>query len=368
MSKNKPGRNAPCPCGSGKKYKYCCSDEEAALARKMNAFLEEYSKISKQARIKQCIHPNKNECSGNIIKAHAIQNNRVLSKLAVNGMVQTMDGVSNLMFQDAQSKGRKIATIFTGFCAYHDKTLFQEIEDREFEAKPKQIFLYTYRTFAWHYHKKLEQIRRTELTKEMAYEHNLTGISNANNYLNRLSDSEKMGVFENELRLERFNQYLLDEEYRTVKSCIWEIPYEIQFAVSTMLEIEHDVEGNQMNDLKSIKPLKSSFLNIFSAREKSFCIWSWLAEDDIYESFTQQFIDLTIENRANYLNNNLPRWTDALVFSPRIWEEWGEGIQQALISHANIDMLYRQMEDEEQRHAYEYMDTPWDFFMQLKET
>jgi len=26
--KNKPGRNAPCPCGSGKKYKMCCLKRE----------------------------------------------------------------------------------------------------------------------------------------------------------------------------------------------------------------------------------------------------------------------------------------------------------------------------------------------------
>ena len=24
QSKEKPGRNSPCPCGSGKKYKQCC--------------------------------------------------------------------------------------------------------------------------------------------------------------------------------------------------------------------------------------------------------------------------------------------------------------------------------------------------------
>jgi hypothetical protein len=31
---SKPGRNDPCPCGSGKKYKKCClaKDEQAALA------------------------------------------------------------------------------------------------------------------------------------------------------------------------------------------------------------------------------------------------------------------------------------------------------------------------------------------------
>jgi len=26
-----PGRNAPCPCGSGKKIKYCCLDKIRAL-------------------------------------------------------------------------------------------------------------------------------------------------------------------------------------------------------------------------------------------------------------------------------------------------------------------------------------------------
>jgi tetratricopeptide (TPR) repeat protein len=30
MTANKPGRNDPCPCGSGKKYKKCCGQDEAA--------------------------------------------------------------------------------------------------------------------------------------------------------------------------------------------------------------------------------------------------------------------------------------------------------------------------------------------------
>jgi len=29
----KPGRNEPCPCGSGKKYKKCCEPKEAASKR-----------------------------------------------------------------------------------------------------------------------------------------------------------------------------------------------------------------------------------------------------------------------------------------------------------------------------------------------
>ena len=32
-----PGRNDPCPCGSGKKYKKCCRDKDLAAERGQNA-------------------------------------------------------------------------------------------------------------------------------------------------------------------------------------------------------------------------------------------------------------------------------------------------------------------------------------------
>jgi hypothetical protein len=37
MSRRPPkiGRNEPCPCGSGKKFKKCCLDERAELTRRM---------------------------------------------------------------------------------------------------------------------------------------------------------------------------------------------------------------------------------------------------------------------------------------------------------------------------------------------
>jgi hypothetical protein len=28
----KPGRNNPCPCGSGKKYKHCCLPKDESVA------------------------------------------------------------------------------------------------------------------------------------------------------------------------------------------------------------------------------------------------------------------------------------------------------------------------------------------------
>ncbi len=36
-----PGRNEPCPCGSGKKYKHCCLAKDEAQAREKRAEAEQ---------------------------------------------------------------------------------------------------------------------------------------------------------------------------------------------------------------------------------------------------------------------------------------------------------------------------------------
>lgn len=211
----------------------------------------------------------------------------------------------------------------------------------------------------------MEQVNRTKLGKGLAYKYNLPGISNPNNGLKQLLNAELIGCYENEIRLEKFNKYLINEDYEKISSYIWVIPYEVQIAVSAMLEIEHDINGKEINDIKSSKLLKAIYLNIFPGNGVSYCLWSWLRDDKVYENFIKQFSELSIDDRSNYLNNNLPRWTDAIVISPRLWDKWGDEIQQALIAHANFEVLYRQMEFEENKYEYEYMDTPWDFFNKM---
>ena len=80
----KVGRNEPCPCGSGLKYKKCClrKTEEEKLAE---TIFDAQKNIKKDGHIKQCLHPNKSECSDTIVRSHAIQRNGVLSRIADNG-------------------------------------------------------------------------------------------------------------------------------------------------------------------------------------------------------------------------------------------------------------------------------------------
>ena len=87
--------------------------------------------------------------------------------------------------------------------------------------------------------------------------------------------------------------------------------------------------------------------------------------DKCYSAFGKQFEQLSVADRENYLNNNLPRWTDSIVISPRLWNYWQPSIQEAFITHANFDVLYRQMEKETNEYAYKFMDTPWNLFENL---
>lgn len=354
----KQERNEPCKCGSGLKYKKCCLNKKEEFDMKLQILFDTVEKNKRKARISHCLHPESESCSGKIVRAHAIQNNRILNKLAVNGMLKTMDGESHLMFQDIDTKGRKQATTFKGFCSFHDKITFQPIEDFEFKESAEQLFLYTYRALAWSFHKKLEQVNHILLNMESLKKKGF----HFSDDLKLHNSMHLLGHFENESTLKRFNGYLQNRDYEKVSSYVWTIPYEIKFAVSTMLTIEHDIEGNMINNIKSFQPLKNIYLNIFPGDQESYFIWTWESNHEILEKFVKQFDSLKNKEKENYLNNNLPRWTDAIVISPDLWDAWGEPIHESIIAHSNFEFLYRAMEEEMGTYAYEYAYTPWDFF------
>lgn len=70
MKKNKIGRNAPCWCGSGEKYKRCHLDRENSEQININQVSRDLAKIFQR---KTCMHPDApTGCSRKFIKAHTI--------------------------------------------------------------------------------------------------------------------------------------------------------------------------------------------------------------------------------------------------------------------------------------------------------
>ncbi|KGX85886.1 YecA family protein [Pontibacillus litoralis] len=318
------GRNDPCPCGSGKKFKGCCIERtngsvQEEFSNPIN-YRETYKKIKKESRIKQCLHPDKNACSEKIINAHSIQNNKMLKNIASNGVVYMPCPKADNPFAVMTKYGRKEASVFTGFCGYHDNKLFQPIEDNGFNKSAEHIFLYTYRCFAIEFHKKQEvskmgqliYAKRPSLLKVPSEDNPFGGINMA------LNDFEPVK--------RQFDQALLSEDYDIITSVIWEFDQPLNFAATGFEAMSHDLEGNEIQDLSRLDILmKHVFVVVFSEREKSYCIISWLKEnDELFSDFYKQMNVTTEQQKKNYINNLLPMISENIAINPDAWDKWDE--------------------------------------------
>ncbi|MDP3385782.1 MAG: SEC-C metal-binding domain-containing protein [Eubacteriales bacterium] len=317
----KIGRNDPCPCRNGKKYKKCClgKDDDAYYSNPLN-FLETYKKVRKEARIKQCLHPQEGECSEKIIGAHSIQNNKIIKRLSSNGIVYMPCPKSDNPFAPMTVYGRKEATLFTGFCGYHDKTVFQPIEDGAFNKSVQHIFLYTYRCFAVEYHKKQEVINMEKITFKI--KPSLINMEKKDNFYRGMH----MAVNDFQSVKESFDTALLTENYDILSSVVWEFDQAVKFAGTGFEAMTHDLDGNNIQDLLNFNiPAKHIFAMVFPEGDKTYCIISWLKENDsLFDLYKQQLLSLPDEKRKIYINNLLPMISENIVVNPESWGNWEE--------------------------------------------
>lgn len=127
-------------------------------------FKKDISLYFKERTIRECFYIDHSECSDKIINAHSIQNNKCLSLLTEKvGSNEGLYSFSKYYYENDGLKlkliGRNVASTFSGFCSFHDRTLFQLIDNNNFDYSPQQMFLYSYRAFAHSYHRNKEQLK-----------------------------------------------------------------------------------------------------------------------------------------------------------------------------------------------------------------
>ena len=159
-TKNKPGRNGRCWCGSGKKYKFCHLGREAQTKLGQQEAIKRYAKRSKKG---QCLHPDAGPttCSSQVIAAHSIQRNGGLNHIARDGHVSNLlmhksklDLKPHELNKGPYRVGVREASTFKGFCSHHDNELFTLIDDKPFEGNIEQIMLLGYRSICHELHSK----------------------------------------------------------------------------------------------------------------------------------------------------------------------------------------------------------------------
>ena len=324
------GRNDLCPCGSGKKYKKCClSKAENPIKR---FYSERFKELKNACKIKQCLFPDHSSCSSNIIKAHSIQNNRILSKIAENGKVLMPKLKSGFIPSDLTEYGRNEATTFTGFCGAHDKSLFQPIEDRDFICSIEQIFFFTYRAFSAVFHGKCESSKLIDYFINKYPEKHLTyeDTGDWNQAIIDLLPEKKL-----------FDDSLLQKKFDNITSIVWEFSNFSHFAASGMDTPKYDFNGNLIQELNNKDYLPGHiFYYVFPQNNKTFAIIAWQKKFDLlFSNIKEKLLSLSYEERKKYLSNILPKITENIVIKPSSWYSLPKAQQENFLFLCSADML-----------------------------
>jgi SEC-C motif len=338
-------KSEPCPCGSGKKFRACCfnkSNQNKIDKKLLNSdgYINHLlNSKRKEANIAVCLHPNKDECKGNIKNAHSIQNNRILNQISEDGHVVLLNSeVKNGEYiVNTRDVSRNKATTFTGFCDYHDTNLFKPIETAEFEKTNEQLFLYAYRSLCLELHRKMVAIKLIQLTFKEQPElvHNPDFVYNYRMFQLGLNDLEKDKAI--------FDDALLKHKFDILYTRVYEFPFKINFATSTCFSIEYDLTGTKIVDIYDYRAdrIPCVYFTAFpdSSNEVSYIIMSCLSKDkEIYQGLLDQIYQLDNDEKVSFFNNVLPYYTENIVMNPKLWRSFSKAGKQQLISKFQSDL------------------------------
>lgn len=283
----------------------------------MSQFQDFMNKIKRRSRIKKCFIDD-DSCSSRIIRAHSIQNNRILSKIAENGHVIQIKS-SNLDFSfsvDSVEVGRKIATIATNFCEFHDASVFTEIELKNYKKyNDQQEFLYAYRAFAKEYHAKHEA---KNMFREALDHQNIKN----NEIIKQMIQGNMIALNQMESERKIINNALKKSNFKYFDTYILEFRGTHGLAVSSVFDMEYDFKGNQINNLLDFeKKTKLIFLTVFPQGQKTFVLFSFYRKyRKIFSSVWQQISSQDTQQRQIMISNLILAYVENFVLSPSLWK------------------------------------------------
>ncbi|SDJ53004.1 hypothetical protein [Paenibacillus naphthalenovorans] len=314
------------------------------------SFFEGFRKLRNMSYWEGCFHADEN-CSERIIKAHSIQNNKILNKISENGEVLMFGndideslGLKSIM----KKEGRKRATTFTGFCGHHDTTIFNPIENLDYQIGNKQQeFLFAYRALAHEYHAKkstvemykkmLELISREEYSElNKIFEHQGPPSPEHLAFMRMMFSAALEGSEDAENRLEiarsRMNGFLDTGNFEEVITEVIEFPEEYHIATSATVIIEKDLEGATVNDLSDFETaLAPLFVTVFPQNNKTYVLLSYLKRNRRrFQFIGNQILNKSVPEKKVIISNLLISYIENIAISPIKWRLLSHEIQNKI--------------------------------------
>lgn len=261
--------------------------------------------------------------------AHSIQNNRILSRISNQGQVYMMkpEFDAHTFDLDLGLIGRKVASVFTGFCNHHDTETFEPIENRGYVGDIEQNFAFAYRAFAFEYH----------IAQEA---HNLVQIASPE--FERVIQGYDARARDLAYYKRVFDEAILNSDFNLIRTVQLTFNGAINLAVCSCFHLEYDIRGNRLNDVTSLEAdrLKMVMFNLFPQENETYALFSWLEEDaDFYRGFEEQLLTLDPSEQLGVLNNLITLYCENATIGPNLWESFTREEQEAFLRIRKVTIM-----------------------------
>jgi hypothetical protein len=301
--------------------------------------------FQKRFSAKVCLAPT-GGCSGGIISAHTLSAEGMLRPISRDGHVYAVK--TNIYNPIAPATigllGIRDTSVFNGFCATHDKTLFSPVEDQPFACTPQQLFTHAYRAIAKEMYLKRRQAESMPSPDDVKEIHGLPnelGLHFSEDALLSMAASLR-GAEELERTKTEMDKHLVAGDWRRVMTTVIPFSRAPTVVCSFVYSPDHDFEGNYLQDFENWEvDLSQLMVTIIPAISGGFGGFALLSHLDTANSAPRKLIE-SLTTRKNLTSNLL--WllfchTENFAISPT-WYEMLTGEQSAAIKEAffsNVD-------------------------------
>lgn len=334
----KIGRNDLCWCGSGRKYKKCHLNREEDSLIQVNQILKE----TKKAKEKYCLHPNasKTECN-KIIEAHSIQRKNVLEKIALDGHVYNFRAdlpelIKNAGILMPQKIGLNSASVFTGFCNYHDTETFKPIEKERIQICDEHVFLIAYRALCKEIYAKKFQQKMIPITKDTDKGQNVHTQIEIQSIMKIYESAVNAGLNDLFKVKKYYDEILLTKDYSSLRYYVIHINQIPEVLCSGQANVEVDFQGNVLVGIEEFMNFKLVLdrisFSIICSDDKGIIIFSCFNNEPKSLLFLQSIAKLNDTVLPNAIIRYCFSFYENTFMSPIWWENLNENKKKYLIN------------------------------------
>lgn len=331
-------RNDPCWCGSGQKYKRC----HLLRSRQEPVKTSEINDDHKRAFGKQyCMHPDSPMgCAGGIVKAHGVQKTQ-LARIARDGHVYAFRPQTSALMKGEMIEpsllGISKASVFTGFCGYHDHHVFAPIEERPIDAIPQHIFLLGYRAFAREVYTKKAAVESEDFARNMDRGSGLAHQIRVQDFVGSFFGGSRSSYAHQLRQKARLDTILTTSDYTDLRHFSILLDRCPTVMCSGAMYPEMDCQGRPLQDLRDLKvELEMISFSLVGAAAGGMASFAWLrGARGICERFVESVAALSDDEIPHFLLRFIFECFENTYFSPQWWESLPEPTRKALTIRFN---------------------------------